>query len=214
MLLAGDARRRIVRTLNAAYADGLLSEETFARRLDESLANRLIDSRRLIGDLNLRKPHGRLRARFSAKMSTVIGRLEHVFGELDDAPETLLALDWPGGQQELLVGRHDGCHVHLADLTVSRRHARLIYRDGHWVLQDLTSTNGTFVNGVRVGRSALRPEMHEGRPAGAITPLIGAAAVTGWGRCRVLRLRRTGWTSWAGCSSTGYARCCWRRKLD
>ncbi|HKP45391.1 MAG TPA: FHA domain-containing protein [Pyrinomonadaceae bacterium] len=29
---------------------------------------------------------------------------------------------------------------------VSRRHARIIYRDGQYFLEDLGSTNGTFVN--------------------------------------------------------------------
>jgi pSer/pThr/pTyr-binding forkhead associated (FHA) protein len=39
---------------------------------------------------------------------------------------------------------------------VSRRHAQLTHRDGKWVIQDLASTNGTLVNGERVGRAALR----------------------------------------------------------
>jgi pSer/pThr/pTyr-binding forkhead associated (FHA) protein len=29
---------------------------------------------------------------------------------------------------------------------VSRRHARIVYQDGHYLLEDLGSTNGTFVN--------------------------------------------------------------------
>ena len=41
--------------------------------------------------------------------------------------------------------------------TVSRRHARLIFRDGGWILQDLNSTNGTRLNGRYVGRCRLRP---------------------------------------------------------
>ena len=69
----------------------------------------------------------------------------------------LLALDWSGGQGELILGRHDSCDVLLSDPSVSRRHARLSFRDGSWVLQDLDSTNGTLVNGVQVGRCALRP---------------------------------------------------------
>jgi pilus assembly protein CpaF len=72
-------------------------------------------------------------------------------------PPVLLALDWTGGQSELLVGRHHGCDVVLPSLAVSRRHARLVFRDGNWVLQDLDSTNGTTVNGVRVGRCEVRP---------------------------------------------------------
>jgi pSer/pThr/pTyr-binding forkhead associated (FHA) protein len=70
---------------------------------------------------------------------------------------TLLALDWGAGRGELILGRHRACDVVFSDRTVSRHHARLVYRDGSWVLQDLESTNGTTVNGVRVGRCALRP---------------------------------------------------------
>ena len=40
MLGHGASRRRIARVLNTAYADGLLSEETFARRLDQTLSER------------------------------------------------------------------------------------------------------------------------------------------------------------------------------
>ena len=38
----------------------------------------------------------------------------------------------------------------LADRTISRRHAELTPDEGKWVLRDLQSSNGTFVNGVRV----------------------------------------------------------------
>ena len=41
--------------------------------------------------------------------------------------------------------------------SVSRRHARLSFRDGHWVLRDLDSTNGTRVNGTPVVRYRLEP---------------------------------------------------------
>jgi pilus assembly protein CpaF len=72
-------------------------------------------------------------------------------------PEVLLALDWTGEQTELLIGRHYSCDVVLADHSVSRKHARVIFRDGGWILQDLDSTNGTTVNGATVGRCALQP---------------------------------------------------------
>jgi pSer/pThr/pTyr-binding forkhead associated (FHA) protein len=44
----------------------------------------------------------------------------------------------------------------LTDPSVSRRHARLRFRDGHWILHDLESTNGTLVNDVPVVRCELR----------------------------------------------------------
>jgi signal transduction histidine kinase len=49
---------------------------------------------------------------------------------------------------ENIIGR-EGSSVVLADKTASRRHARLAYEDERWVLEDLGSGNGTFVNGVR-----------------------------------------------------------------
>jgi pSer/pThr/pTyr-binding forkhead associated (FHA) protein len=72
-------------------------------------------------------------------------------------PATLLALDWNGGRDELLVGRHDHCDVVVGHPSVSRKHARLSFRDGRWVLRDLDSTNGTRVNGKRVVRCRLEP---------------------------------------------------------
>lgn len=69
----------------------------------------------------------------------------------------LLALDWSGQQSDLLIGRHQACDVVLEAPSVSRRHARLVFRDHRWIVQDLHSTNGTVVNGTRVGRCELRP---------------------------------------------------------
>jgi pSer/pThr/pTyr-binding forkhead associated (FHA) protein len=69
----------------------------------------------------------------------------------------VIALDWSGAQEDLLIGRGPGCDVALPDETVSRRHARLVFRDGGWIVQDLGSCNGVTVNGVRVGRCQLRP---------------------------------------------------------
>ncbi len=72
-------------------------------------------------------------------------------------PRILLALDWSGAQEELLIGRHPSCDVIVPAATVSRRHAQLTFRDGGWILQDLDSTNGTRLNGQPVGRCRLRP---------------------------------------------------------
>jgi predicted component of type VI protein secretion system len=101
--------------LNAAYGEVLLSDEAFARRVEE------------------------------------------LFGGDSEDTGVLLALDWGGDCHELLIGRHSSCDLVVSDPSVSRRHARLVFRDHGWILQDLDSTNGTRVNGVRVGRSELRP---------------------------------------------------------
>lgn len=159
MLVSGASRKRIARTLNAAYASGLLSEETFTYRLDRVLSDRLIDPGRLVGDLSFR-PAARWPARVLAGVTTLRRSLGVPQKVEASAQETLLALDWSGATAELVVGRHHGCDVMLDEPTVSRRHARLVFRDGGWVLQDLDSTNGTLVNGARIGRCALRPGDH------------------------------------------------------
>jgi pSer/pThr/pTyr-binding forkhead associated (FHA) protein len=48
---------------------------------------------------------------------------------------------------ELTVGRAAGCQVSLADDTyVSQLHARVFRKDGRYFVEDLGSTNGTFLN--------------------------------------------------------------------
>ncbi|MEL6188112.1 MAG: FHA domain-containing protein, partial [Myxococcota bacterium] len=45
-----------------------------------------------------------------------------------------------------VLGRALDCQVHIRDLTVSRRHARISRREKNFVLEDLGSGNGTYVN--------------------------------------------------------------------
>jgi hypothetical protein len=136
--------------LNAAYAGGLLSDETFERRVDHVLKARVIDPFQIVGDLNLR---GSVRGPVLSGLRAAASRI----GAGKGAEAPLLALDWSGAHQELLLGRHQRCDLVFSNLNVSRRHARLVFRDGTWILQDLGSKNGTFVNGVRVQRCELRP---------------------------------------------------------
>ncbi len=44
------------------------------------------------------------------------------------------------------IGRDPGCDYVLVDSTVSAQHARLSYHQSQWWLEDLRSTNGTFLN--------------------------------------------------------------------
>lgn len=47
---------------------------------------------------------------------------------------------------EVLVGRDIACNCTLDNTTVSAQHARLYFRQGQWWIDDLHSTNGTFLN--------------------------------------------------------------------
>jgi pSer/pThr/pTyr-binding forkhead associated (FHA) protein len=51
---------------------------------------------------------------------------------------------------EVMIGRDPACELILDDPTVSISHARLSYHHGQWWLEDLHSTNGTFLNGEAV----------------------------------------------------------------
>jgi hypothetical protein len=153
----GTSQKQIARTLSAAYATGLLSEETFLARTDQLFRGGVVDRARLVGDLNLRPARKAWLADVAATFARTITRVTASLEPDRPGPRTLLALDWTGTSSEMLIGRHHACDVLLGDLTVSRRHARLLFRDGRWIVQDLGSTNGTSVNGSRVGRCELRP---------------------------------------------------------
>lgn len=60
------------------------------------------------------------------------------------------------GEGEYSVGRGVECQVQLLLPNVSRTHAVIAFRHDDYYLRDLQSTNGTYVNGVRVCRCVLR----------------------------------------------------------
>lgn len=60
------------------------------------------------------------------------------------------------GAEPLVIGRSPECGVHLPEEGVSRRHARIEWRETEVWLKDLGSTNGTFVNGVATDEHALQ----------------------------------------------------------
>jgi FHA domain len=153
----GARRHRLASTLNAAYAEGLLSERTLAHRLDLLFAGGVIDPAGLVGDLTRRAtPRPRWRGVLRS-LTALLHRARSGAATGSGEPGILLALDWTGGCDELVIGRHPNCDVVMTDETVSRRHVQLTFRDGGWIVQDLHSTNGTRLNGQSVGRCRLRP---------------------------------------------------------
>lgn len=59
-------------------------------------------------------------------------------------------------QDETTIGRGTEAHVVLEMDNVSRRHARVLRRDDGFFIEDLNSTNGTYVNDLEVRRDRLR----------------------------------------------------------
>jgi sigma-B regulation protein RsbU (phosphoserine phosphatase) len=91
---------------------------------------------------------------------------------------------------ETVLGRHPECQVHINSNMVSRRHARVIRKGDQFLLEDLGSGNGTFVNGkkiespvelkhedrIKLGPILLRFENPQAAKAAAPLPSAGAAA--------------------------------------
>jgi DNA-binding NtrC family response regulator len=60
-------------------------------------------------------------------------------------------------QASVSLGMREDNDVVLEDQTVSRAHCRIVQEGDHYVLQDLGSTNGTYINGVRIREAFLEP---------------------------------------------------------
>jgi len=53
------------------------------------------------------------------------------------------------------IGRHPNSDIVLDDITVSRRHAQVVYAGGAYVVRDVGSLNGTYVNQQRTDETRL-----------------------------------------------------------
>ena len=165
-----DTREHTLRRLRGGYVSGRLDTETLQRRVECALGSS--DSGELAG-LTADLPAPR-RVRWRDR--------------LQRRPSRLSMPDVVAGR--LVLGRSPSCQLVLGDDTVSRRHAELRIVDGIWMLRDLGSSNGTWVNGRRVvrpksGRATRSPSATAGsgsRPRrgarGSAPPRCGSRART------------------------------------
>jgi adenylate cyclase len=58
----------------------------------------------------------------------------------------------------LVIGRHPACDVCLQFPSVSGKHCKLNFQEGHWFVEDLHSRNGTWVDGLRCQKKCLLPQ--------------------------------------------------------
>lgn len=56
---------------------------------------------------------------------------------------------------EVVIGRSPACNYNIQNETVSSMHARLSYHHNQWWVEDLRSTNGTFINDERISTPAV-----------------------------------------------------------
>jgi pSer/pThr/pTyr-binding forkhead associated (FHA) protein len=70
--------------------------------------------------------------------------------------ESQILREIPIGTRPLTIGRAPDSDVHIDNLAVSDRHARLYAEGDRMVIEDLSSLNGTYVNDARVERTTLR----------------------------------------------------------
>lgn len=173
---ASDAERdRAIGELRDRFAEGRLSQETFLYRMDAALhAKDRSELSELFTDLPASgvrrgssswgttgqrgRAFDRLRDRLTLLRMAVTGRPE-LSTRLLRAPKAQLGPPQavlpplplpPQHDRRFTIGRAMACDFTLADLSVSRWHARLHKQDDEWLISDLGSTNGTRLNGWRV----------------------------------------------------------------
>src|SRR5262249_17277705 len=78
--------------------------------------------------------------------------------------------------REIIIGRSSDLDMVLVEDMVSRRHAKISSTDSEVFIQDMGSTNGTFVNGEKINRRAL---LHAGDRSLVGTSIIKVVAVDG-----------------------------------
>jgi hypothetical protein len=163
---ASDAERDdAIGELRNRFAEGRLSQETFLCRMDAALnARDRSELRDLFTDLPSPSPEQgsrRLRDKLAALLRPARTGRPGRFGTRllkahQPAAHPALAASLPPlrlppqADRRFTIGRAMACDFTLADLSVSRWHARLYTEDNEWLLSDLGSTNGTRLNGWRV----------------------------------------------------------------
>ncbi|WP_371498637.1 FHA domain-containing protein [Kitasatospora sp. NBC_00374] len=140
-------RDRALDVLREGVGNGQLSHDTFIRRMELVLTARSrAELATVVADLQTYGRFQRAVLRGVAKVSAFQVRLRRTW-----ETEQLPGLRLPGpGAARVVIGRQTGADLRLGDASVSRVHAELRPAADGWVLQDLGSSNGTFVNGLRV----------------------------------------------------------------
>jgi len=79
-------------------------------------------------------------------LSTQIKPSIHINARMEDGKEVRYHFRQP----EIVIGRGSHCDISLLDEALSANHVRISFHHGQWWLEDLGSTNGTFLNKDRI----------------------------------------------------------------
>ncbi|MCP4247825.1 MAG: FHA domain-containing protein, partial [bacterium] len=82
--------------------------------------------------------------------------------------------------ERAILGRQSE-QIPLTDESVSRRHAEIRPENGHWMLRDLESSNGTYLNGVRLGKPTQLKHGDQIKLGGTLLVFSGEASDAGFG---------------------------------
>lgn len=70
-----------------------------------------------------------------------------------DGPD--LGMEWAFKVAEVTLGRDEDCELMMSDIAVSRRHSKIVLEGDEFLLYDLDSGNGTYLNGAKITREVL-----------------------------------------------------------
>lgn len=97
----------------------------------------------------------RERVKTNSLAQDVAGRNSDYFLEIIEGPD--VGQTFSLQEAEVFIGRHAQCDLVLHDPEVSRRHLKIASEENGWWLDDLGSTNGSFVNGQRITHQTTAP---------------------------------------------------------
>ncbi len=100
-----------------------------------------------------------IQSRFSRTLEisrdTFVGEItskQHAFLEILDEKNEQIEL----GEEAVIIGRMPECDIQILVDNVSRKHARISFRNEEYQIEDLNSTNGIYVNGIKIEKCILR----------------------------------------------------------
>lgn len=108
-------------------------------------------------------------------------RVRHALGErLMELPDRTV-------ENPVIVGRASACEVQVPSVSVASKHCALFRHEGHWVVQDIGGTTGTYVNGQPVGEpvflqvgDVVSIGSEAAAPTLEVDPAAAAEGRTGW----------------------------------